>query len=96
MIPINTDRIIRHELIGLRVCVIDSSNSMQIGIHGTVVDETKNMLLIFNGSKKSWIPKDGVTYRFILPNQSIMEIMGTDILGRPVERVKKAYKRRIR
>lgn len=36
----------QHELIGLRVEVVESTNSDLMGIAGMVVDESKNMLVI--------------------------------------------------
>ena len=51
--------ILKHELIGLSVEIVKSSNPNLVGIKGRVVDETRNTLLIekFDGSEVR-IPKD--------------------------------------
>ena len=43
---ISSNNIFYHELIGLELKVVDSSNDSLIGISGTIVDETKKTFLI--------------------------------------------------
>ena len=43
---ISSNNIFYHELIGLELKVVDSSNLSLIGLCGTVIDETKKTLLI--------------------------------------------------
>ena len=43
---ISSKNIFYHELIGLELKVVDSSNPSLIGLRGTVIDETKKTLLI--------------------------------------------------
>lgn len=43
---ISSNNIFYHELIGLELKVVDSSNPSLIGLCGTVIDETKKTLLI--------------------------------------------------
>ena len=43
---ISSKNIFYHELIGLELKVVDSSNPSLIGLQGTVIDETKKTLLI--------------------------------------------------
>lgn len=93
---ITNDDLIRHELIGLQVSIVKSSNPIHIGTSGMVVDETKNMLMIFDGLKKKWFPKKAIVYRFNLPDRSTVELDGGLILKRPVERIKHSSKRRYR
>ena len=50
---ISSKNIFYHELIGLELKVVDSSNPSLIGLCGTVIDETKKTLLI---EVKSEIP----------------------------------------
>lgn len=96
MAPIAKENLIRNELIGLQVSVIHSSDPTHVGIKGKVIDETKNMLMISDGVKKRWIQKDVAVYSFTLPDKSIVEVEGEEILGKPVERIKKSSKRRVR
>ncbi len=94
--PLRKEKLIRHELIGLHVNVIHSSNPTHIGIRGKVIDETKNMLMISNGVKNKWIQKDLAIYRFTFPDKSFVDVEGKKIQYRPVHRIKKALKRRFR
>ncbi|MBO7732241.1 MAG: ribonuclease P protein subunit, partial [Methanobrevibacter sp.] len=43
---ISSKNIFYHELIGLELKVVDSSNPSLIGLQGTVIDETKKTLLV--------------------------------------------------
>ncbi|OWT33684.1 ribonuclease P protein component 1 [Methanobrevibacter sp. 87.7] len=91
---ITSENIIFHELIGLEVEVINSSNESLVGINGKVVDETKKTLLIetFNNSEKL-LPKDVSIFKFTLPNGSHVEVNGKILLSRPEDRIKKRHKK---
>lgn len=96
--------IAQHELIGLHVEVIESSDKGLIGVYGRVVDETKNMLIIEpdiaanehkNKRKASarktekMIPKKYTKFRFTTPANEKIEVNGSVLLYRPEDRVKK-------
>ena len=53
---ISSKNIFYHELIGLELKVVDSSNPSLIGLCGTVIDETKKTLLI---EVRSEVKNDG-------------------------------------
>lgn len=78
--PVNLPK---HELIGLSVEVEEHSDESLEGIEGTVVDETKNMLVI-DGKK---VQKDEGVFVFKL-NDSKVRINGKIIAKRPEDRVK--------
>jgi len=94
MSPITLQNLIRHELIGLEVSVIRSSNPGCIGIRGKVIDETKGTILIFDGVKRKIVPKSVAMFGFTLPDKSIVEVEGREIVGRPEERIKLVRGRR--
>lgn len=94
MSSITKGNIIRHELIGLPVSIVHSSNPTQVGLKGTIIYETKKMLMILEGSNRKWIQKKGAVYLFTLPDQSIVKVEGMEIFGRPMDRIKKSKKRR--
>ena len=89
MIAITEERLLRHELISLRITIKCSSNPSQEGINGVVVDETKNTLVIADGSKRRRIAKVGATYVFNMPDRTFIEIDGRRLLGRSVDRIGK-------
>lgn len=90
---ITMKNLIRHELIGLSVKVVESTNKFQINIKGTVVDETKNTLTIEteNGLKK--VQKKGSKFIFGIPDGKNVKVNGDKIAVRPEERVKLKVKK---
>ncbi|MGC9517372.1 MAG: ribonuclease P protein component 1 [Methanomicrobiales archaeon] len=91
---INPQNIFRHELIGLSVKIIESSNSDLIGIKGKVVDETKYTLKIEKeDGKEVLIPKNVATFHFILNDGKIVEIEGKILMARPEDRIKKKFRK---
>ncbi len=94
MIAIAADELSGHELIGLSVRVMRSSNGLHVGVEGVVVDETRNMLVIASDSEKKRIPKDDVTYGFTLPDGTFTLVDGRELLDRPVDRTGRRFGRR--
>jgi len=91
MISINN--VIKHELIGLPVEIIESRNKFHIGIKGTVVDETKNLLIIETKKKIKKIQKKGTKFMFTVPNGKKVIVYGEKIALRPEERIKLKVKK---
>lgn len=86
---IRRKNLLRHELIGLNAEVIASSHMGYEGIHGKIVDETKNMLKICNGIVEKQVPKEAVILSIRLSDGHLQTIKGRDLVRRPVERVKR-------
>jgi ribonuclease P protein subunit POP4 len=83
--------LLRHELIGLRLNVDESSNSTVHGLRGTVVDETRNMLVIENErSTEKRVPKAGNRFIFELDDGKLVRVKGDRLISRPEDRIKKA------
>ena len=92
-IMITPQNVFRHEFIGLTVEVIDSNHEGLIGIHGIIIDETRNTIKIDTGEDEKIIPKENVTLLFTLPNGDKVSIDGKVILARPEDRIKKKFKK---
>ncbi len=76
--------------IGLEVEISNSSQRKLIGLHGKVVDETKNLIMIeVPGGKEVRVPKVSATFRFTLDDGGKMDVDGAKITFRPHERAKK-------
>jgi len=81
--------------IGLGIEVANSSQRGMIGLKGTVVDETKNLIVIeregsgATGGKDVRVPKAGATFRFTLDSGETADVEGKKIAFRPHERPKK-------
>jgi ribonuclease P protein subunit POP4 len=81
------ENLIYHELIGLPVEVIPN------GISGTVVDETRNMLVVETGGKDRKISKSGRTFIFTLPEGSRVKVLGSLLRSQPENRIPKRKKK---
>ncbi len=89
MSPITRRNLTRHELIGLHAEVLKSVHQGYVGISGKIIDETRNTLTLLTQGVRKIIPKGQVFLRLTLPDETVMEIDGKDILARPVERVRR-------
>ena len=82
--------LLQHELIGLRINVEESSNSTLRGFGGTVIDETRNMLVMENEQKnEKKIPKAGNVFIFELNGGVQVRVKGDRLVSRPEDRIKK-------
>jgi len=79
--------IVRQELIGLTLEVVDANNPALIGIKGKVIDETKNTLTIETKNKTKKLVKKQVTIKLII-NGKTVQIGGLKLTKRPEERIK--------
>lgn len=84
-----------HELVGLNASVVSSTNPLQVGIEGAIIDETKNMLVFGTDMGVKHIQKKGAAFRFEV-NGEFKIINGNVINYRPYERTKKLIWRRRR
>ena len=89
-----TPAFVQGEFIGLQAKVVESSNADSVGISGTVIDETRNTLLIRHKDADKMVVKDSSVFHFTMPDGTIVEVDGKVILGRPEDRLKKRIKRR--
>ena len=88
-----TPSIVQGEFIGLETKVVRSSNPHVVGIAGSVVDETRNVLTILHNGKKKVVIKDTAVFDFVMPDGTVVEIDGKVIMGRPEDRIKKRPRR---
>jgi ribonuclease P protein subunit POP4 len=61
------ETLIRHELNGLRVEVVEATNPDLVGIAGRVVVETMRTFQVDTGSRVVQVPKRGATFEFRIP-----------------------------
>ncbi|ABN70125.1 ribonuclease P protein subunit Rpp29 [Staphylothermus marinus F1] len=78
-----------HELIGLRIKIIEYPDKSLVGLTGLVIDETQKTLLIeTNSGRRVRVLKANGVFQFMLPNKEKVIIRGVQILGRPEDRLK--------
>ncbi len=85
------DDVLRYELIGLHIEVTGSSNRSLIGLHGKVVEETRNTITIEENNKEKKLVKGQITLATTINGKKIT-INGELLIGRPEERLKKKFK----
>ena len=91
---ITPENLVRHELIGLKVRIADSSNPGAVGIEGMVVDETRNSLTVEVDEKEKRFIKDQHVFSFYLPDSGKwVRVDGKIIVARPEDRVKKKFRK---
>lgn len=76
--------------IGLPVEISNSSQRKLMGLKGTVVDETKNLIVIEReDGKEVKVPKVSSVFRFTVDSGEKVDVEGSSIAFRPHERPKK-------
>lgn len=83
----NPKELERHELIGLLCRVADAKNKSIVGLHGKIINETKNTLTLEQNNRTKTILKNDAVFEFMLKNKKIT-ISGEKLLKRPEERIK--------
>ena len=78
-----------HELIGLRITVVKSSEDTLNGLSGEVVDETQYTLKVKTNKGLKIIPKSIVTISIELTNGKFITVDGKRISDRPEDRIGK-------
>lgn len=92
----NNKNVVLHELIGLNVKVLKSKDKDQKGLEGTVIDETKNTLIVKTKNGIKNLVKIMSVFRFSIDGKRFI-VDGAEINFRPYERIEKGlkfYKRR--
>ena len=83
---ITSDNIMSHELIGLRTEIVESSNLQIIGLNGTIIDETKSMIIMDTTNGTKMIAKSNNSWKFSIDNKDII-LNGSKIAKRPFDRI---------
>jgi ribonuclease P protein subunit POP4 len=79
-----------HELVGLRLRVVRSSDGGREGMEGVVVDETQRTLVVRVGGRELRLPKHGCAFEVTLEDGTAVVLEGDDIAYRPEDRTKRS------
>ena len=90
---LSPESLARHELIGLEVRVVTSSNSSQIGLKAQVVDETRNTFLLETKAKVLRLAKRNTNLIFTLPDGQNVRVYGSILISKPENRISKRMQR---
>ncbi|ADV65468.1 ribonuclease P protein component 1 [Desulfurococcus mucosus] len=78
-----------HEIIGLKTRILQYPDRGLIGLEGRVVDETlKTLLVELSNGRRIRVFKSNGVFEFTLPSGETVVIKGSDIIGRPWDRLK--------
>ena len=83
---ITAQNIRNHEIIGLDIEVVESSDPGRKNIKGKVIDETKNTLIVKIGEDTKVLPKKECVFEFDIGEK--VRIIGKEIMKKPEDRVK--------
>jgi ribonuclease P protein subunit POP4 len=88
---ITPKNILSHELIGLPATVMTSPQPRVVGLSGTIIFETKNMLTLRTNAGPKRIPKLSAEKIRVLLHSSVCFIRGPSLIGRPEDRVSRTH-----
>jgi ribonuclease P protein subunit POP4 len=74
------------ELIGQTITFIESTNPSHVGVQGTVIDETKNTLVLEVAGEAKTFMKSNIKFKILSSGQMVD---GKSIQRRPEDRLKK-------
>ncbi len=84
---ITPSNILSHELIGLHATIVNSPQPTVVGMSGTIIFETRNMLTLKTTVGAKTISKIAAeTMKIRLPHNTCF-IRGSSLIGRPEDRV---------
>jgi ribonuclease P protein subunit POP4 len=89
---ITKENILRHEILGLPVEVVQAANPAQQGMAGQIMDETRNMLVIGTPRGRKRVEKAHATFRLTLPSGMVVDVSGSALVSQPEKRIAKASK----
>ena len=90
---ISRENIFAHELIGLEATVKCSNDKNKEGLHGKIVDETKNLLVLETEKGLKSLPKKECVFEFEIGNEKAI-VEGKKILDKPEDRVKNFWRKK--
>ncbi len=103
---INPKFLIYHDLIGLsaRVRLASRPTSDEFVDIGTIIDESKNIVVAERNNSIKRYPKNDYVFRFKIPNENateeaaekerFLEVVGYKVVGRPENRLRNLKKRK--
>lgn len=85
---ITPKNLLQHEIIGLKLRVVRSTNKALTGLEGKVIGETQNMVKIETEKGEVSLQKDICTLEFRIMEQKV-QVNGALLKRRPQDRIKK-------
>ncbi len=83
---ITAENFTQHEFIGSKTHITKSTNSQNVGLYGTIINETKSMFYLSTKTGIKSIPKNNSTWRFNVQHQEV-SVDGSKIQKRSFDRI---------
>lgn len=83
---ISPENVLVHEIIGLDIKIIESTDPTLNGVSGSIVFETRNTISIRTDSSIKQIAKKAAAKIEIRAHSSVCFISGSSLIGRPEDR----------
>ncbi|MDH4213136.1 MAG: ribonuclease P protein component 1 [Candidatus Odinarchaeota archaeon] len=90
---ITPENIVRHELTGLPMHIVKSTDPNLVSKKGIILRETKEMIHFGTDSSALSVPKSNCVFDVTLPDGTQVRIKGDVLRGRPEDRMKKRLNR---
>jgi ribonuclease P protein subunit POP4 len=91
---ITPQNVVNHELIGLRVTLVQSTNRDAVGLSGRIIDESRNTFKLECCGQEKTAAKHRNTFEFTMPEGDTVRVAGDLVVGRPEDRVAKSLRKR--
>ena len=85
--------VVHSEFIGTEAKVARSRHRDYVEASGRIVDETRNTFTLLEGEKRKIIVKESAVFHFRFADDTVIEIDGRLLTGRPEDRLKKNIRR---
>jgi len=90
---ITPENVVRHELTGLPLHIVESTDPNFVCKKGIILGETKEMIHLGTEGKAVSVPKSNCVFNVTLPDGTQVRIKGDVLRGRPEDRMKKRFNR---
>ncbi len=90
---ITPENVVRHELTGLPLHIVKSTDPNFVSKKGIILGETKEMIHFETDGADVSVPKSNCVFDITLPDGTQVRIKGDVLRGRPEDRMKKRLNR---
>jgi len=90
---ITPQNVVNHELIGLHVTLVKSTNRDAAGLSGRIIDESRNVFKLECSGQEKTVAKHHNLFEFTMPEGDKVRVAGDLVVGRPEDRVAKSLRK---
>jgi len=90
---VTPENVVRHELTGLPLHIVESTDPNFVSKKGVILGETKEMILFGTNGTEVSVPKSNCIFDITLPDGTQVRVKGNVLRGRPEDRMKKRLNR---